>query len=123
MLALTILSAFNINPRRGHLRRAVHLWGYLKKYSNPSTKLDEQDPEFNIGWLEKNIIIIPQTAVPVPGKLPRDDDDWGFLKPLLKPLLVTTIFDASWVHNLVTRHIITGVLIYVRTVVTAKSVY
>ena len=104
--AVSSLSRFCVTPRLGHLKLALHLFGYLKKNPNRALLMDSRplriDEEFN-----------------GPSFHPDFLEDYDGATELLDPSLPTPygdelpstiFFDADWAHDAVTRRSITGLL-------------
>ena len=114
------LARFVAAPRKGHLDRALHVFGYLKKNPNRRIVIDSRDPIFegSESALTKDLAsefssVYPDAAEELDPKLP---------KPLIKELAITGLVDSDHAHDKVTRRSITGILLFVgRTPVFAMS--
>ena len=49
--ATSSLAHFDSCPRKGNLKRALRVFGYLKKYTNKRIVVDYQDPIITVGYL------------------------------------------------------------------------
>jgi hypothetical protein len=109
-LEVALLSAYNAQPREGHLEAVFHMFAYLKKHPRSQIVFDDTYPDF--GEKRKDI----ENA---------DDLDWtpfyGDVKEQLPPnapaargreLTMTCYVDADHAGNTVTRRSHTGVLIF-----------
>jgi hypothetical protein len=109
-LEVALLSAYNAQPREGHLEAAFHMFAYLKKHPRSRLVFDDTYPDF--GEKRKEIADA--------GEL-----DWmpfyGDVKEQLPPnapeargndLTMTCYVDADHAGNTVTRRSHTGVLIF-----------
>ena len=107
--ATSSLSRFNVNPnpRENHLKLALHLFGYLKKYPNQRILIDSRplliddedliQPSFHEDFLEDY-------------RNAKEDDNFDFPTPY-GPELDTSIFwDADHAHDIKTRRSISGIL-------------
>jgi hypothetical protein len=102
--ATMTMSRFRVAPRKGHLDRLKHIYGYLKKFSSAAIRV--------------------RTGVPDFSELPDQDFDWcytvyGTVQELLPkdapiPLgnVVTTVTytDANLYHDILTGRSVTGIL-------------
>lgn len=111
--AVSSLSRFVATPRKGHLKRALYVFGYLKKYMNRSIRIDSEDPilvhngaeeTLNIDFTEKFKEQYPDAEESLDTSLP---------KPLFKELAITTYVDSDHPHDQVSRRSITGLVVFV----------
>jgi hypothetical protein len=107
--SVTSLSRFASCPRKGHLDRALRVFGYLKKKPNRRILVDSRDPiitggDFSIGEsIIKNLIDdYPDAAEAIDEKLPM---------PLCDEIALTAFVDSDHAHDKVTRRSITGIII------------
>jgi hypothetical protein len=107
--SVTSLSRFSSCPRKGHLDRALRIFGYLKKKPNRRILVDSRDPiitggDFSIGEsIIKNLVDdYPDAVEEIDEKLP---------KPLCDEIALTAFVDSDHAHDKVTRRSITGILI------------
>ena len=104
--ATNCLARFSMQPREGHLKAAIRIFGYLKKFSKGR--------------------IIMDSAYPDHSKYPTEDYDWSELypdateelppdmpEPLGKVVRMTVFVDADHAHDVVTRRSVTGVLLLI----------
>ena len=109
--ATTSLSRFTACPRKGHMARALRIFGYLKKNKNRRIIVDSRDPILIGGKdaLERDYTdlfkdMYPEAAEEVDADVPT---------PLIDELQITTFVDSDHAHDKVTRRSITGILILV----------
>ena len=109
--ATSSLARFSSCPRKGHLERALRVFGYLKKYPNKRIVLDSRDPIITGGDLESSSRLVedfkqeyPEAAEEIDPRLPP---------PLVDELAITVFVDSDHAHDKVTRRSITGLIILV----------
>ncbi len=111
--AVSSLSRFVACPRKGHLDRALYVFGYLKKKFNRRIVIDSRDPilvrngaesQLDVDLTEKLKEQYPDSKEQVDTKLP---------KALFEELSITTYVDSDHAHDKVTRRSITGLIIFV----------
>ena len=105
--ATTMLSRFGMCPREGHLTAMKKVFGYLKGHTKgkilyDTRHLDTGDVEFFEGSNWKQIY------GDVKEDIPKNIPD---LK--MKPVQVSIYFDASHACDMVTRRLVTGILVFV----------
>ena len=111
--AISSLSRFVAAPRRGHMDRALYVFGYLKKHFNRRIIVDSRDPiivqngaegHLDVDLSEKLHEQYPEAKELLDEKLP---------KPLFDELTITTYVDSDHAHDKVTRRSMTGLVIFV----------
>jgi len=105
--AVSSLSRFAAKPREGHMRRALKIIGYLKKYPKKGYIIDPRNP---ISF-EKYSDVIPDFGNQYDNF--EEEIDEKIPKPIMKELDVTIFVDSNHGHDLVTGKSITGVIIFV----------
>ena len=102
--ATMTMSRFRVAPRKGHLERLQHIYGYLRKFSQAAIRVKTEEPDFSA--------------------LPEQDFDWCYSvygnvqevlpkdlpKPLGKRVIITTYKDANLYHDMLTGRAVTGIL-------------
>lgn len=101
------LSRFGAKPREGHLRRAIKIFGYLKKYPKKGFYIDPREPILNVEYEELTADFGNQYADFV------EDYDNKLPSPLMKELPVTIFVDSNHGHDKVTGKSITGLIVFV----------
>lgn len=111
--AVTSLSRFVACPREGHLDRALHVFGYLKKRPNKRIKVDSSDPIIMKNGAEH--ILDKDLAEGLKEHYPDSEEilDPKLPEPLLNELAVTVYVDSDHAHDKLTRRSVTGLLIFV----------
>ena len=111
--ATSSLSRFVASPRRGHMDRALYIFGYLKKRPNRRIRIDSRDPiivkngaksQLEIDYKDKFKDQYPDAEESLDEKVP---------KPLLNELQITAYVDSDHAHDKATRRSITGLIIFV----------
>lgn len=111
--ATSSLSRFVASPRRGHMDRALYIFGYLKKRPNRRIRIDSRDPiivkngaesQSEIDYKDKFKDQYPDAEESLDEKVP---------KPLLNELQITAYVDSDHAHDKATRRSITGLIIFV----------
>ena len=111
--AVSSLSRFVAAPRKGHLKRALYVFEYLKKKFNRRIIIDSSDPiivkngaEGNLDedLSEKLLEFYPDAKEQVDRKLP---------KPLFNEISITAYVDSDHAHDKMTRRSMTGLIIFV----------
>ena len=109
--ATASLSRFTACPRKGHMDRALRIFGYLKKYKNRRIVVDSRDhirvggkDALNIDYEKLFEETYPDAA---------EEIDVKFPEPKVDELEITVFVDSDHAHNRVTRRSITGLLILV----------
>ena len=107
VFAVSSLSRFNANPRHGHLKRTIKLFGFLKKYPKRGYIVDPRPPKVNVEYNE----IIPDFGNQYPEFQEEIDDKLPIA--LMKELQTTIFVDADHGHDKVTGRSITGIIVLV----------
>ena len=111
--ATSSLSRFVACPRKGHLDRALYVFGYLKKRPNRRIRIDSRDPiivengaetQLDIDYQQKFHDQYPDAEESLDDKVP---------KPILDELQITAYVDSDHAHDKATRRSITGLIIFV----------
>ena len=106
-LAVSSISRFASKPREGHMRRALKIIGYLKKYPKKGYVIDPREPIS----IEKYSDVIPDFGNQY--EKFEEEIDEKIPKPLMKELDINIFVDSNHGHDLVTGKSITGVIIFV----------
>jgi len=114
--AVANLNRFAHCPRKGHLKRAEKIFGYLKKYKKRGYIIDPRDPIVNIKY---------DKVVPDFGNQYSDfveDEDPRLPLPLMKELATNIFIDSNHGHDQSKGRSITGMFSFVgRTPVTQMA--
>ena len=103
--AVSLLSSFLATPRTTHLQQALHIFSYLKRYSNPVLMMDLkymriEEPPNTEEWND----FYPSATEPIPSNAPP---------PLGNSVSTTCFVDADWAGDKVNRRSHTGILLFV----------
>jgi hypothetical protein len=102
--AVMTMSSFRANPRRGHLDRCKHIYGYLSKMRHAVVRVRTEEPDYSA--IPKKIYDWEQSVYAGAEEvLPHDAPP-----PLGKPVVMTTFVDANLYHDLVNGRSVTGIL-------------
>ena len=108
--ATSYLSRFSACPREGHLSRALHVFGFLKKRSNIRYVVDSGDPILRGGeealgkdFTQELVALYPDAAEKLDANLPT---------PLVGEISITIFVDSDHGHDNVTRRSITGLIAF-----------
>ena len=108
-VAVSTLSRFRINPRKGHMDRVHRIYGYLRKHPDAAIRfrvgIPDNEKYFNMENYEWMNTIY--------GDFTDDQDDHEYPKPLGKKMRTSTYVDANLMHCQVTGKSMTGVLHFV----------
>ena len=104
--AVSSLSRFASKPREGHLKRALKILGYLKKYPKKGYVIDPRPPTVNINYVDVKANFGNQYDF-------KEDIDEKLPPPKMKELDVTIFVDSNHGHDLLTGKSITGVIVFV----------
>ena len=105
------LARFTAAPRRGHLNRALQVFGYLKKRPNRRFCIDSGDPTYenDEDSLDKDLAKELQECYPDA----FEEIDPDFPEALVGEMKITVFVDSDHAHDKVTRRSVTGILIFV----------
>ena len=101
------LNRFSAHPREGHLKRAIKMYGYLKKYPKKGYVIDPRDPVVNIKY---------DAMTPDFGSQYSDfveEQDPKVSEPLMKELTVSIFVDSNHGHDKITGKSVTGIIVFV----------
>jgi hypothetical protein len=107
LLETALLSAYNANPRKGHLEAVYHMFAYLKGHVNSTIVFDDLTPDIDHSRFEQNrdwkdFYDGAEDELPPRMPVPRGNG------------VDTTCFhDSSHANNVVTRRSQTGFIIFV----------
>ena len=107
---VSMLSAYQASPRRGHLEQVIHIYGYLKKYEKLTLYFDPQVPilgdiaDFDSHTPEIFREQYRDAEEQIPENMP---------KPRGRMVATTAYVDASHAANKMTRRSHTGFIIFV----------
>ena len=104
--AVSSLSRFASKPREGHMKRALRILGYLKKYPKKGYIIDPRAPIENINY-EK---VQPDFGNQYDFK---EEIDEKLPESKMRELKITIFADSNHGHDLVTGKSITGVIVFV----------
>ena len=107
--ATNTFSRFGMQPREGHLKGIIRVFGYLKKNSKAKNFIDPNypnhanypTPEFD-NWQE----FYPDTAEPIPNPNEIPNTKGSTVR-------ITVFKDADHAHDILTRRSVTGILLMV----------
>lgn len=109
--ATSSLSRFTACPRKGHMDRALRVFGYLKRNKNRRYVIDSRDPiliggkdALDIDYTKEFDEFYPDAVEEIDRKLP---------KALIDELQITAMVDSDHAHDKVTRRSITGLIVLV----------
>ena len=109
--ATSSLSRFTAQPREGHLKRALRVFGYLKKRPNRRIVVDSRDP-IVVGGEEERGADLRKELGEYYDEASEEIDD-RLPEPLVDELAITVFVDSDHAHDKVTRRSCTGMLIFV----------
>jgi hypothetical protein len=109
--ATSSLSRFTACPRKGHLERAIHIFGFLKKRPNRRIVVDSRDPIFEFCELEFEKDYVAELKEHYPDAV--EEIDRKIPEPLFDELAITVFVDSDHAHDVVTRRSVTGLIIFV----------
>jgi len=107
--AAASLSRFGACPREGHLDLALHVFGYIKMFSNRQIAIDARPLNYSrsANWNKLKVdfaMDYPDASEEIDPKFPKAYGD---------PLTTTIMVDADHAHDLVTRRSLTGLLAFI----------
>ena len=105
------LAHFASCPRKGHLGRALRVFGYLKKYPNKRIVVGSRDPIVTGGELSFYSKLVEEFKEDYPKSVEEIDD---YLPPPMVDELANNVFvDSDHAHDNVTRRSIAGFIMLV----------
>ena len=96
---------------KGHLNRALRVFGYLKKNKNRRFIVDSRDPIYVGGEDAMNLDFTQIFHTQYPDA--KEEIDANLPPPLVDEIEITAFVDSDHAHDLTTRRSITGILIFV----------
>ena len=105
------MARFSASPRKGHLDRALRIFGYLKKRKNRRYVVDSRDPVFQGGEDEFTRDYVDELGSEYPEA--SEELDQGLPEPLVDEMEITVFVDSDHAHDKVTRRSLTGIMIFV----------
>ena len=111
--ATSSLSRFVACPRKGHLDRALYVFGYLKKRPNRRYVIDSRDPKIIETGAED--MLDEDLTESLKSLYPDSEEilDPASPEPLFDELKITAFVDSDHAHDKLTRRSITGLIIFV----------
>ena len=104
--AVSSLSRFSSKPREGHMRRALKIIGYLKKYPKKGYIIDPREPVENI--------VFSKVKADFGNQYDRDEEiDEKLPQPIMDEVSTTIFVDSNHGHDLVTGKSVTGIIVFV----------
>ena len=107
--AVNTFSRFSMQPREGHFKGMIRLFGYLKKFRKGKIMIDPNYPDHSSyptptfdTWKE----LYPDAKESLPNKsdIPHEK---------CPPIRITVFKDADHAHDIVTRRSVTGILLLI----------
>jgi hypothetical protein len=105
------LARFSSCPREGHLKRALRVFGYLRKRKNRRILIDSREPVITGVELADGDKLARDMAKEYPGATEMLDSSSP--TPLVNELAITCFVDADHGFDKVTRRSVTGIVILV----------
>lgn len=105
--AVASMSRFSSSPKENHLKRAIKILGYLKKYPSKGYTVDPRAPILNYPYEKLEPDFGNQYADFV------EDMDDKLPSPKMEELPITIFVDSNHGHDLVTGKSISGILAFV----------
>ena len=105
------LVRFDSCPKKGHLDRALRLFGNLKKYPNKRIVVDSRKPIVTGGDLICHSKIVEDFKEEYPEAV--EEIDYYLPPPLVDELDITVFLDSDHAHDKATRRSITGLIMFV----------
>ena len=102
--AVMSMSSFRVAPRKGHLERIKHIYGYLMKMNAATIRFRTEEPYYT--KLKTPKYDWERTAYRGAKELVPQDAP----TPLGKPVVHTAYFDANLYHNMLDGRAVTGIL-------------
>ena len=103
------LSRFSACPRRGHLDRALKVFGYLKKRPNRRICVDSRDPILQ--GFEKELSKDYSKILGEEYPESTEEIDSNLPEALIDEISITTFVDSDHAHDKITRRSVTGLII------------
>jgi hypothetical protein len=103
------LSRFSACPRKGHLERALKVFGYLKKRPNRRICVDSRDPML-LGF-EKELEQDFRSSLSGDYPDSSEEIDTELPVPLIDEISITGFVDSDHAHDKITRRSVTGMII------------
>ena len=110
LYAVHTFARYNVMPREGHLEGMLRVFGYLRSFETAKLVFDIRDLTEDVGqevthrWGE----LYPNATEELPPDMPI---------PKMKPVRITSIFDASHAPCLVTRRSVTGIVLMLNNMI------
>jgi hypothetical protein len=102
--ATMTMSRFRTAPRKGHLERLKHIYGYLRRFKSAAIRVSVDKPDFRtlpiqeFDWAEA---VYGKVQKEIPKDIPE---------PHGKTVVSVHYVDANLYHNIITRRLVTGIL-------------
>ena len=103
--ATSSLAQFASCPRKGHLERALKVFGYLKKYPNKRVVVNSRDPITTGGYLMGYSKLMDSFKEKYPEAIEDIDADLPMI--LVEETAITVFVDSDHAHDKVNRRSIT----------------
>ena len=100
------LNRFAAHPREGHLKRAIKIYGYLKKYPKKGYTIDPRDPILNIKYEEMKPDFGNQYSDFIEEQDPKVPDQ------KMKELEISIFVDSNHGHDKITGKSVTGIIMF-----------
>ena len=108
--ATSSLSRFTAAPRKGHMTRALRVFGYLKKRPNRRIVVDSRDPILRGGEDSLSVDFTKELGKQYPDA--KEDIDVNLPKSLIGEIAITLFVDSDHAHDKVTRRSVSGILVF-----------
>ena len=109
--ATASLSRFSACPRKGHLERALRVFGYLKKRRSSRYVVDSRDPTYHGGEEARAVDFGEIFKRQYPNA--KEEIDRNVPPPLVDEMAITVFVDSDHAHDKMTRRSMTGMIIFV----------
>lgn len=103
------LSRFSACPRKGHLERAVKVFGYLKKQPNRRICVDSRDPIMQGFGKDLDKDFSQSLGMEYPES--SEEIDTNLPPPMIDKISITAFVDSDHAHDKVTRRCVTGMIV------------
>ena len=107
--AVNTFSRFSMQPREGHFKGMIRLFGYLKKFRKGKIMIDPNYPDHSLyptptfdTW--KELYPDAKELLPNQSEIPHEKGP---------PVRITVFKDADHAHDIVTRRSVTGILLLI----------